>query len=365
MEVKKIAIVGAGNGGVAASGDLAIRGFEINLFELPEFKASLDPIIESKSIELLGAITGKGKLNYVGTDLEKAVKGVDVIMVITPSFGHKKMATLLAPLVKDGQIVYVNPGSTFGGLEFVKIFKDMGVKGRIPIAETSTLTYGARRIEGQSKARILVASKEVFEGIFPAKDTAEITKALKNVYPDNVPAQNVLESSLNNLNPSLHPAPTVLSVTTIENTGQFALYKDGMTPSAVKVIEAVDHERLSLCRAMGFREWPLADQTSVHGYSPKRKSLYETVHSELFESVTDTMNLQHRFLLDDVQYGMVSFASLGEQIGIPTPTCRALIQLTSKLHGVDYWEKGTRNMKYLGLDRMNRDDLLRFLHEGS
>jgi opine dehydrogenase len=364
MDVKKIAIVGGGNGGVAAAGDLAIRGFEINLFELPEFKASIEPIIESKSIELTGKITGKGKLNYVGTDLEKTVKNVDVIMVIVPSFGHKKLATLLAPLVKDGQIIYVNPGSTFGALEFIKIFKDMGVKGKNHIVETSTLTYGARRIEGESKARILTASKEVFEGVFPAKDTAEITKALKNVYPDNIPAQNILESSLNNLNIPLHPAPTILSVSSIENTGKFALYRDGDTPSVVKVIEAVDNERLALCRAMGFREWPLADQTSAHGYSPRGKSLYETLHSEAFESVTDEMTLQHRFLLDDVPYGMVSIASLGEQIGVPTPTCGALIQIASKLLGVEYWEKGLRNMKYLGLDRMSKDDLLRFLKEG-
>jgi opine dehydrogenase len=365
MQVKKIAVVGAGNGGVASAGDFAIRGFEVNLFEFPEFKASLDPIIESgKTIELFGAISGKGKLNYVGTDIAQAIKNVDVIAVVVPSMGHAKMATLIAPHIKDGQIVYVNPGSTFGGLEFVKIFKDMKVKGKIPIAETSTLTYGARRVPGQSKARITVQSKKVYEGIFPAKYTEEITKALKNVYPDNIPAQNLLESSLNNMNPSLHSAPTIMTASTIERTGKFNLYRDGISPSVCKVIEAVDNERLAMCRKLGFREWPLAEQTSAHGYSPEGKPLYETLHSEIFESVIDTMDLHHRFLLDDVQYGVVSFASLGEQLGIPMSTCRAIIELTSKLHGVDYWKEGKRNMKYLGLDHMNKDDLFKFLFSG-
>lgn len=363
--VKKIAVVGAGNGGVASAGDFAIRGFEVNLFEVPEFKATLDPIIaKGNTIELFGAISGKGKLNYVGTDIAQAIKGVDLISVVVPSMGHAKMAALVAPHVKEGQIVYVNPGSTGGGLEFVKIFKDMKVTGNVPVVETSTLTYGARRIEGEARARIMVQSKEVFEGVFPGKYTKEVLGKIKNVYPDNIPARNILESSLNNMNPPLHPAPTIMTASTIEKTGMFYLYRDGMSPSVVKVVEAVDNERVSLCRKLGFREWSLKDQTTAHGYSPKKATLYETVHSEAFESVGDKMDLHHRFLLDDVQYALVLLADLGEQIGVPVPTMRALIELASRLHGVDYWKLGKRNMRYLGLSGMNADALLKYLHEG-
>lgn len=363
MKIRRIAILGSGNGGLAAAGDLAVRGFEINLFELPEFEKSLAPIILHKRVKLLDAITGEGKLDYIGTDIDEATKKVDLIMVVTPAIGHKKIAGLLAPHVTEGQIVYVNPGSTFGALEFWKIFKEMGVKGRIPIVETSTLSYGARRI-GENKVSIKVASKRVLQGVFPAKDTPEITKILKYVYPENEPAQNVLETSLNNLNPSIHPPATLLTASTIENKGKFSIYKEGVSPSVAKVIEAVDNERLALCRELGFKEWPLRDQTAAHGYSPPGKDLYHTLHSERFESITDNMNLEHRFLLEDVQYGLVSFASLGEQIGVPMSTSRAIIELTSKLHGVDYWKKGTRTMEYLGLQGMNKESLLKFLYNG-
>jgi opine dehydrogenase len=340
-----------------------LRGFEINLFELPEFKEGLDPIIKRKSIEVVGAISGNARLNYVGTNIAEATKNVGLIMVVIPAMGHKKMAGLLASHIRDGQIVYVNPGSTFGGLEFVKIFKEMGVNSRVSIAETSTLTYGARRV-GKNKVRITLESKEVLEGVFPARDTAEISKVLRKVYPNNETAKNIMEASLNNLNPSLHPPATLLSASTIENKGRFNLYKDGISPSVARVIEAVDNERLALCRELGFREWPLKEQTTVHGYSPGGETLYETLHSEIFESLTESLNLNHRFLLEDVQYGIVSFASLGEQLGVPMPTCRAIIELTSKIHGVNYWEEGKRSMKYLGLDGMNKDDLSEFLLNG-
>jgi opine dehydrogenase len=363
MEIRRVAILGSGNGGVASAADLGLRGFEINLCELPEFKASIDPIVESKTIELEGAIVGTAQLKSVGTDIAEAMENVDLIMVVTPALGHKRMASLLAPHIREGQIVYVNPGSTFGALEFAKIFREMGVKGKIPIVETSTLTYGARRV-GPNKVRIMVESKEVLEGVFPAKDTDEISKALKNLFPNNVVAKNVMESSLNNLNPVIHPPATLLSASAIENTGQFNLYRDGISPSVAKVNEAVDRERVALCRELGFREWSLKDQTTVHGYSPGGKTLYETLHSEIFESVTDKMDLSHRFLTEDVGYGMVSFASLGEQLSVPMPTCRAIIELTSRLHRVDYWKEGKRSMSYLGLGGMNKDDLVNFLFDG-
>jgi opine dehydrogenase len=363
MEIRRVAILGSGNGGLAAAGDLTLRGFEINLCELPEFKASIDPIVESKTIELEGAIVGTAKLKRVGTDIPEAIKDMDLIMIVTPALGHKRMATLLAPHVKDGQIVYVNPGSTFGGLEFVKIFREMGVKGKIPIVETSTLTYGARRA-GPNTVRIIDVAKEVFEAVFPARETAELSEALKKVFPYNVVAENVIETSLNNLNPVIHPPAALLSASTIETRGKISLYKEGMTPSVVNVTEAIDRERVAVCREMGFREWPLKEQTTAHGYSPERETLYETLHSELFESVTDTVDLSHRYLTEDVGYGMVSFASLAEQVGVPMPTCRAIIELTSTLHGVDHWKEGKRSMSYLGLDGMNKDALLNFSLHG-
>ncbi|MFX0200402.1 MAG: NAD/NADP octopine/nopaline dehydrogenase, partial [Candidatus Hodarchaeota archaeon] len=64
MELKRIAILGSGSGGLAAAGDLSLRGFEINLFELPEFKANIDSFIQRKTIKLVEGIVGTANLNY-------------------------------------------------------------------------------------------------------------------------------------------------------------------------------------------------------------------------------------------------------------------------------------------------------------
>ena len=41
MMVKKVAILGAGNGGMTAAADLKEQGFEISLYELPQFGNNL------------------------------------------------------------------------------------------------------------------------------------------------------------------------------------------------------------------------------------------------------------------------------------------------------------------------------------
>ncbi len=51
MAIKKIAVLGAGNGGQAAAADLTLRGFKISLFEMPQFEQNLKPILERGGIE--------------------------------------------------------------------------------------------------------------------------------------------------------------------------------------------------------------------------------------------------------------------------------------------------------------------------
>ena len=48
MKVKRVAVLGAGNGGITAAADLKLRGFEVSLFELPQFSRNIDLLRERK-----------------------------------------------------------------------------------------------------------------------------------------------------------------------------------------------------------------------------------------------------------------------------------------------------------------------------
>ena len=53
METRSVTILGGGNTAFATAAQLTLRGFEITLFELPDFSATLDSIRESHVIHLM------------------------------------------------------------------------------------------------------------------------------------------------------------------------------------------------------------------------------------------------------------------------------------------------------------------------
>ncbi|MCE7738284.1 MAG: NAD(P)-binding domain-containing protein, partial [Candidatus Heimdallarchaeota archaeon] len=90
-----IAIIGAGCGGQAIAGYLASKGNEVNLYNRSIDRIRL--LMKKKEIELQGEIHSKGKLNLVTTDISEAVRGTELIMVVTTATGHYDIATALAP----------------------------------------------------------------------------------------------------------------------------------------------------------------------------------------------------------------------------------------------------------------------------
>ena len=114
----KIAVLGGGNGAHAAAADLALRGFEVNMYEDERFAGNMQEVFDTGKIELSGAAgAGMAELALVTSDLAAAIEGVKVILVAVPAFAHATYAAKLAEVVAPGQIVVVLPG-TFGSLMF-------------------------------------------------------------------------------------------------------------------------------------------------------------------------------------------------------------------------------------------------------
>ena len=88
---KKVAVIGAGNGGTAIAAYLASLGVEVNLCDL--FPQYLEGIIAADGIDLtLDGQTTHQRLNKVTGDVAEAISGVHLIMVVTPSFTHRMIA---------------------------------------------------------------------------------------------------------------------------------------------------------------------------------------------------------------------------------------------------------------------------------
>jgi len=361
----KIAILGAGNGGYAASADLSLAGFDINLYESPEFKENLKPIIEHGGIEIIGAArNGFAKLNKVTTSIKEAIEGVDLIMVIVPAFAHKILAKRCAPYLADQPIV-LNPGHTGGALEFAKELKKEGFRGKIKIGETMTLTYICRK-SNQAQIKVFHVMKKLLFGVFPSEYTEELYRLFKELYPSIVPAVNVLESGLTNLAAMFHPPGMLLNSGWIEFTkGNFKFYYEGITPSVARVVEALDKERLKIMEKFGFKPIPFTEWYYLQGCTPiKAKSVYEALQAggpDQYLKAPST--LAHRYVVEDINHGLVPMASIARMFNIPTPNMDALITIGSTINQTDYWKEGL-TVEKLNIANLSMEKLKEFLEKG-
>jgi len=144
----KFAVLGAGHGGLAMAGHLALMGFDVNLYNRSEER--LWGVKSSGGISLEGEVEGFGKINLASNIMEEVIDDVEIIMVVVPATAHQFMAEQCAPYLKDGQIILLNPGRTFGALEFKQVITRVGTTADVIIAEAQTFIY-ASRVVGRLK----------------------------------------------------------------------------------------------------------------------------------------------------------------------------------------------------------------------
>ena len=376
MEKDLVAVLGGGNGGHAVAANLSLAGFKVNFFELPRFADSFEKVLRTKEIQIQGvSVDGVAKLNLATTDIQQAIKNADVIFVITPAFGHKAMAEVSAPFVQDGQTIVLMPGSG-GSLEFINIFKQKKVKQEVTFAESCTLPYGAR-LKGLGHVSVLINVVILPTGIFPSRKTGEVIPKLKQFYPMIVPAKDVLEAAINNPNPIVHPIATLLSATRIEHSkGEFYLYAEGMTPAVARAYESLNQERLSICKVLGYKlyHWDNLEFKDYNLGETEEECRYRILNTSMDAAfgkdgiyagikMKGPEHLKDRYVTEDVPYGMVLLSTLGDLLRVPTPTHDAVIQLASVINRTDYWKAG-RGMKQLGLSKLDKKGLKKFLLEG-
>jgi opine dehydrogenase len=354
--VDNVAVIGAGNGGHAMAAHMALKSFSVRFYELPRFAKFIQPAQERGGIELTGVVgEGFARPELITTDMAQAIQGASHIFVVTQALAHEEVAELCAPHLEENQTVIIFPGSG-GALQFAKTWSDRGVTQKVYIAETVTLPY-ACRLKGPAWVNVHSgsAAREVIAA-FPGQDTEAVIEATQAAYPMLSPAMHVLETGLYNPNILLHPIGVIFNLGRIEySKGEFWMYKEGFTPSVIKILKALEKERVALLRAVGVE--PM-DFEAYYAYRYQKPwSDFATVSSKGPASA-DT-----RYISEDIPIGMVLWASLGDMLGIPTPTAQSLIHISSVIHDTDYWHGG-RTVEKLGLAGMTADALTNYLMEG-
>jgi opine dehydrogenase len=367
MAIKKVAVLGAGNGGCAAAADLTLRGYEVRLFSRSE--STLMPIAKRGGIDLVEDGAEKFAAPFfVGPDLPPAVNGADLIIIAAPSVAHEYLAKSLARQLVDGQRVLLNPGHTGGSLHFAHMLRGFGCRAKIKLCETVTLTYICRMPQ-PARVEIYRRTTNLRCAAFPGKESAELVKEIEKIYPNVVLAENVLETGLLNINAIMHPAGMLGNAGWIEKSGgDFYYYREGITPSIAAWIEAVDRERLEIVKRLGLKPLRFVDIFYQAGLTSEEArasgSIYRAIHeSEPNRTIKSPATLDHRYIKEDVGYGLVPMAEIGRLLGVETPVIDALIRLASVISRTDYRTDGL-TLDKMGLAQVRSRDLPNILEHG-
>lgn len=354
-------VLGAGHGGTAMAGHLSMQGCKVNLFN--RTKARILAVQERGGIDVRGAVSGFAPLQTVTADPAEAISGVDILMVVVPATGHAEMAGIVAPHIKDGQILVLNPGRTGGALEVAQVIRRHNPLVRPFLAEAQTLLY-ASRVTNPGQVHIFGIKNSVPLATLPAYHITDVLPMIRKALPQFVPGDNVLKTSLDNIGAVFHPAITVLNAGRIEDThGDFEYYVEGVTPAVAAVLEAIDRERVEVASALGIRA-NTAREWLYLAYDAAGRTLIDAMRANTgYNGIKAPGVINHRYITEDVPTSLVPIVSIGEMLGVPTPVMRAMIYLASAMHGVDYWAEG-RTVDRLGIDHMSVKDI-RFLVVGA
>ena len=251
MRTRRVAVIGAGHGGQAMAAYLGLLGFRVTLYNRSARR--LQPIAAAGGIQLEGEIRGFGPVERVACAIGPELRDCRLVMVVVPATAHREVARWCAPYLTDGQVVVLHPGRTGGALEFHTVLREQGNRADVLIGEAQTLVF-ASRITGPARVRIFGFKRQVTAAALPAVRNPELLAALREVLPVFTPAENVLETSLDNIGAVFHPVPLLLNAGRIEATGgDFEYYRQGITPGVARVLEALDEERLAVAAALGLR----------------------------------------------------------------------------------------------------------------
>lgn len=359
---QKIAVIGAGNGGSAIAAFLASRGASVNLCDLfPQF---LEGIRKNGGIELtLNGETSHQTPALVTTSVPDAICGVDLVMVVTPSFTHKMIAEAAAPALRDGQVVVLNPGRTCGALEFLHTVRKSGCKADVVVAETQTLIYSCRKT-GDANVEIYGVKKEVDLAAFPADCTDRVLELLRPYYPQFTAAPSCLTTSLSNIGALFHPTPILLNIGRIENDKNgFRYYWDGISPAVASLIHEIDLERIAVAKAYGVNILS-AEEWLRQSYETTGDDLFTLLqNNNAYGDIKAPTQINARYVTEDVPMSLVPISELGRLAGVPTPNMDAVIRLTSTIYQRDFRAEG-RSAENLGIAGMSVEQVIAFLKTG-
>jgi opine dehydrogenase len=360
----KIAVLGGGNGSFAAAGDFALQGHDVRLWRRDVTAVAEHRAQGSRIVVKDARGRHDARLAVVTNDIGEASRGAELILCPAPAFAQGDVARQLAPHLREGQVVFLPPG-TFGSMIFANAAKLAGNHANVAFAETGTLPWLTRK-HGPFEVAITIRAKRLPVGVFPLTLSDHAIAVISAAFPGVIePCGDALSGALMNAGPIIHPPLIVMNAGPIEHFERWDIHKEGTQAAIRRVTDALDAERIAVREALGYGgpHFPLAHHYAAEG----EEWMYgRGSHDRLTDSGDWRERIvlnAHRYMREDLRLGLSFLVSAAELAGVETPLARSFLAIGGAICNEDFMGTG-RTLSKLGLGDLNREALQSLLRRG-
>lgn len=340
-DAMRVTVIGAGNGGLALAGDLALKGIVVRLYEHPDLASDFAPVREAHRIAVVDGADGSERaaaLECATHDLDEALDGAEFVNVIVPVSVQERFFAELLPRLGRGRPLVLWAGR-FGSLRFRKLAG--AARDGHPVIEVNTLPYGCRRI-GPTSVRIAFRAIKAYAAGAPREGARAVLGRLRSHFPVLVEVDALLEAALRNSGTPMLGVGAMLNVGGIESAaGQFALFRDGMTPGVRQAIRGVHGEIIAVAKAWGIVIAPYDDAVYDHATSIEGANFRDAKGGyDGFRLLTGPDQMYHRYTVENIRYGFALIAALGRRKDVTTPLLDGFVALANAVCGPEFAKLG-------------------------
>lgn len=349
----KLLICGSGNGAHAFAGIASsLHGTEVRVLSLYQDEAERwNASMQTKDLEVILHRKGQdttsvtSKPSMVTKNAQDAMQNVDIVVFVLPAFAHQVFLDALKPYLKPGTILVGMPGEP--GFEF-QVRHVLGETGRqCTVMNFESLPWACRITEFGAKCEVLGTKETLLgalkegEGVAPQKDPVSTLQYLLGPLPKLIVSGHLVGVQLMSVNAYLHTSITYGQWVGWDGKplAEAPLFYNGLTESAANILSSVSDEVVSIAKAFGektgadmsnvehiyywyMRCYPqdIADKTNLYTAIQTNAAYQGLKHPvKITEDGKFLPDFTHRYMTEDIPFGLVVIRGIAEIIGLETP----------------------------------------------
>ncbi|MGX9966222.1 NAD/NADP octopine/nopaline dehydrogenase family protein [Roseomonas sp. F4] len=349
----RLAIIGAGPIGGLSAALAAQRGHEVALWS-PR-GAPRHGLIEGDRLTLrcTGALEAELPAQLL-PDIT-ALSAWPNLLLAVPGDAYPSLLPALLEVLRPGQVLICSGALSLAPLWLAEQAAARGVS--LQVAAWGT-TLGTARILADRRIQVGTVRGAFEMAALPAAALPELVDLCAELFGAQVtPADSLLVPLLSNINPVAHAGQVIPNMSRIERGEAWQLFEN-FRQAGARIAEAIDGERIAIARAFGIEVRSLARHYHLSYHVPEGPVAEIAAAIEAAgRGPRGPASFDHRYLDEDMPYGLAVYEVLGRIAGVPTPQLSAALSLLACATGKPL-RGSNRLIDWLGLEAMRPAELV-------